>query len=49
MNVWARHGACHRAGHFGPDPLAPSTTLRLLEITRSVEIGNEPDLFWLPP
>jgi hypothetical protein len=31
MNAWARSGACHRAGHFGLDPLPPLPILRLLE------------------
>jgi hypothetical protein len=30
MTAWARRGACHRAGHFGSDPLAPLPTLALL-------------------
>jgi hypothetical protein len=27
MDAWARREACHRAGHFGPDPMAPLSTL----------------------
>jgi hypothetical protein len=32
MNARARRGACHRAGHFRLDPLAPLPTLRLLNL-----------------
>jgi hypothetical protein len=32
MQTWARRGACHRAGHFGPDSVARVAGIALIAL-----------------